>query len=138
MRLSHSAEAGQEEGNKAREVERGSLGYLATSKDLTGEWWGPPCALTVSCALMTGKESAGWMAEMTVTGSGSEAYQRQAGVVQGSGCWQSFRMAGELAGDLRPGKEDKKSRMEPEAQWLNSPHLGGAGWRSGQRIPGRG
>lgn len=62
----------QEEGDKAREVERGSLGYLVTSKDLTRRVVGPPCALTipcaltVPCALLTGKEAAGWMAEMAI------------------------------------------------------------------------
>lgn len=36
--------------------------------------------------------------------------------------------------DLRPGKR-KKPRVEPEVQWLNSPHLGGAAKRmSGQRL----
>lgn len=32
---------------------------------------------------------------------------------------------------------DKKPRMEPEVQWVNPPHLGGAGWRRSGRGLGR-
>lgn len=56
MRLSHSAEVGQEEGDKAREVERGSLGHLVTNKALTRRGVGPTRCSNCPLCLLPGKE----------------------------------------------------------------------------------
>jgi hypothetical protein len=65
MRLSsHSAKVGQEEGDKAREVQRGSLGHLVT-QDKEGGGTHPVLQLSPLSAVWEG--AAGWMAEMAVT-----------------------------------------------------------------------
>ena len=72
MRLSsHSAKVGQEEGDKAREVQRGSLGHLVT-QDKEGGGTHPVLQLSPLSAVWEG--AAGWMAEMAVTCSFSMPY----------------------------------------------------------------
>lgn len=53
---SHSAKAGHEEEDKAREVERGSLGHLVTSKTWTRRVVGPTWCSNCPLCLLSGKE----------------------------------------------------------------------------------